>query len=307
MRQQVEQETQPIAPGIYSPEELSNEAYHDDPAVGSSGLKLFSECPALYHYHYIDPVGREERKQNNSNHQSLGSHAHVALLEPERFRAEYEIAPQMAVVNYGKKNQKTVPMNKAHGDWKEFAADTEAKGKSPLLWSEFETCKRMMEAIQRHDLANAVLSQGKAEMSFFAKCPKSGEMIKSRPDKLRKLANYGNLMVDYKTTGLALDSSSQSSNAFNMGRHIQAAIHKAGVELATGGKIDHVIYIVQSQQAPFLIRAFRMPEDCIQYGADIAEAELLKLAECRRTGVWPEYSQEIEDLIMPKWMDYEFN
>ena len=297
-----------IQPGIYSPDQLSNEEYHADPAIGSSGLKEFMKIPAKYHYRYLDPVGREENKEKQSKALTLGSYAHVSLLEPEKFEAEYKVSPETAVVYRDKKNEKEVPMNKKHGDWIKFEKEVEAKGKTPLLWSEFEKCVRMTAMIKRNELANAAFSNGKAEYSFFAKCPTTGVMLKARPDYLSKLSNYGTVLIDYKTTGISLDSHKQNNNAFELDRDLQGAFHKYVTGLATNGsKIEGVIYVTQEQDPPFLIRNFRMSEEDLKDAHDRMIVKLQEVAECQKSGIWPDYEQIIEDYTKPNWVNYRDN
>jgi hypothetical protein len=289
--------------GIY--ENLSSAEYHADKAIGSSGLKKFGECPALYEYEYLNP-NKEEKAE--SKFSSIGSHAHIALLEPELFASTHVIAPKMAVTNKGKSNEDSKPMNKTHSDWKNFEENANKLGKTPILYSEYSQANAMCEAIMRHDLAKTMLSgEGKNEMSFFAADPISGLMMKSRPDRLVKVPGFGVVLVDYKTTGISMGTTKQSDHAFGLGRHIQAAHHKTVTELATGGEINEVCYITQMQDAPHLVRIFRMPPEAIQIGMDERRVYLDGIAECKANGVFPDYPHIIEDMIVPRWMDYQFN
>ena len=288
--------------GIY--DNLTNEAYHADLAIGSSGLKAFGECPAIYWHQYLN---LDTTSKDQSKYTAIGSHAHVALLEPDLFAENYIVAPEFAIVNKGKSNEEKKPMNKVHGDWKSFEAEAIKSNKEPLLHTEYLQACAMAATIKNHALANAMLTGGKAEVSFFAKDESTGLMMKSRPDYLVKVQGIGIVLVDYKTTAISLGTTKQSSHAFNLGRHIQAAHHKAVTELATGGQIDEVCYITQMQEAPHLVRIFRMPAEAIQIGNELRRQYLDGIAECHAKGIWPDYPHEIEDLIMPKWMDYDFN
>lgn len=288
--------------GIY--EKLSAEQYHADTAIGSSGLKSFKECPAIYWHDYLNP---DRVTKDESKYSSIGSHAHVALLEPEIFARDYVVAPADATINRGKKNEIVKAMNKAHGEWKEFEAEAIANNKKPLLMTEYLQANAMAEAIKNHSLANKMLTGGKAEVSFLAKDETTDLMMKARPDYLVKVQGIGVVLVDYKTTSLPLGVSKQSNHAFSLGRHLQAAHHKAVTELATGGVINEVCYITQMQSAPHLIRIFRMSEDAIIIGKNERRQYLDSIAECHTKNIWPDYPHEIEDLILPKWMDYDFN
>lgn len=291
-----------MEPGVY--QNLPNEDYHADLAIGSSGLKAFGECPAIYWERYLNP---DKSQQQESKYSMLGSYAHMALLEPELFAKTYSVAPQFATVNKGKKNEETKLMHKAHGDWKKFESDALSLGKEPLLHSEYLQASAMAAVIKNHSLASSMLTGGKAEMSFFAKDEETGLTIKARPDYLVKAQDRGVILVDYKTTSLSMGLSKQSNHTFSLGRHLQAAHHKKVTELATGGYINEVCYITQMQEAPYLVRIFRLPEEALDMGYTLRRQHLDGIAECHATGVWPGYPEEIEDFIVPRWMDYDFN
>lgn len=292
-------EQEPIEAGIYP--DLSNDDYHADKAIGSSGLKCFAQVPAIYHYQYLS--GLYERDETAASR--FGTHAHIALLEPELFDKQFVVAPEMAVLNKGKKNEKTAPMNRVHADWKAFAAEVEETGKTPMLYSEYQRAKAMSEAIASHELARSMLTGGRAEMSFFAEDEETGLMMKARPDYLVTVKGVGNVLVDYKTTGLALGIEKQSYHAFSLGREIQAYHHKHVTELASKGVIAEVVYITQMQDAPYLVRVFRMPEEGLRIGEEKCRNFLNQIAECHDTGVWQGYPETIEDYTIPRWADYD--
>lgn len=289
---------------VFYSHELTNEDYHANPAIGSSGLKSFKECPAIYYDKYLAP-DREPTEESKA--MRLGSFAHIKLLEPERFKKEYWISPEFAVVNKGKKNEALKPMNRAHGDWGVFEEECAALGKKPILHSEYDEITAMALAISKHPLASRMLMNGQEEMSFFTQDPESGLMMKSRPDYLVKLPDYGVCLIDYKTTAISMTTTKQSNHAYGLGRHIQAAHHKTVAELATGGQIDNVVYITQMVKRPYLLRFFRMPTHSLQRGMDERRTYLDGIAECIQKNHWPEYSSEIEDYVEPGYLDYEFN
>lgn len=289
---------------VFYSHELSNENYHKDPAIGSSGLKAFKECPAIYYDQYLS-LDREPYADNKATR--IGSNAHICLLEPDRFKAEFIVSEEFAIVNRGKKNERLEPMNKRCGDWTAFETEVEAQGKKAITFSEFKQAQAMADIIRSHPLASRMLVGGQAEMSFFAIDSETGLMTKAKPDYLVKLPDYGIVLVDYKTTGISMQTRKQSNNAFSLGRHIQAAHHKTVAELASGGEINHVVYITQMQERPHLIRFFRMAPHSIERGLGERRQYLDNMADCYAKSEWPGYPEEIEDYVEPGYLDYEFN
>jgi len=288
--------------GIFYSNELSNEDYHKDPSIGSSGLKAFKESAAIYYDSYLSP---DKEPCEESKAMRIGDCAHIRLLEPDRFKAEFSVSPEFSVVNKGKKNEALKPMNRNHGDWGEFENECIINNKKPILYSEYNQLESMANAIKEHPLASRMLLNGKEEMSFFAKDKETGLMMKSRPDYLVNLSDYGVILIDYKTTGISMKAQKQSKHAFGLDRHIQAAHHKTVAEIATNGEIDHVIYITQMTKRPYLIRIFRMPIHSIQRGMDERRRYLDGIADCYAKNQWPGYPAEIEDYVEPTYLDYE--
>ena len=71
---------------------MTNEDYHaDTSAISASGLKLFMRSPAHYYATYLDP-NRIERSPTPA--MRVGTATHCAILEPERFSAEYIALPE---------------------------------------------------------------------------------------------------------------------------------------------------------------------------------------------------------------------
>lgn len=279
-----------LEPGFYP--NLSNEDYHADSALGSTGLKLFAnECPASFYYEYLNP---DFPKREFTKSMERGIAAHIVLLEPEKFDEAYLIAPESV-------------SNKVVKGWKDFSKKCEEGGKKPLLHKEYEHLQWMSMMIKNHELANAMLTNGKAEMSFFCKDTESNLMCKARPDYLVSLKGYGTVLVDYKTTAVGMDTTTQSKHAFNLFRHLQAAHHKLTVEQTMDSQISEVVYITQKPTPPFNVRIFRMTEEDLDLGATIRRNALNGIAECVKSQVWPDYPHEIEDYIRPAWVDWNFN
>jgi len=72
--------------GIYR--NLPNDVYHELPALSSSGLKKFSDCPAKYEAQYIQ---KRNRRKTTGSQRSLdtGSLVHELILETPKFYESY--------------------------------------------------------------------------------------------------------------------------------------------------------------------------------------------------------------------------
>lgn len=264
--------------------ELSNDDYHKDKAIGSSGLKAFKEIPALYEWQYL--LGN---KSSGTSTMELGSAMHSFLLEPGLFCKEYRVST----------------LNNRRGNaWKDFVAECEADNKKPILQQDYEALKNMRESLFKNSLCAKILdAYGEYECSFFHKDEATGLMTKSRPDKISQ-----GIMIDLKTTEVSLGASSYSRTAYNLDRQLQAYHHKNVVEKVSGETIDAVWHIVVSTKPPHLSRIFNVPMDWLEMGKDQVEMLLRGIAECEENKHYPGYNEdEPVDLILPMWAGTEIN
>lgn len=72
-------------PGLYFG--ISNDDYHADPALSSSGIKILLRSPEEYHYHYIAKTDPDP----DTVATKFGTAYHTFVLEPEAF--SYQILP----------------------------------------------------------------------------------------------------------------------------------------------------------------------------------------------------------------------
>ena len=74
-----------IKEGIYF--NLSNEEYHDDPAIGSTDIKKLLKSPTEYWYNsQLNPNRDLTKKQ----HLKFGSALHCYLMEKHNFNKEFQ-------------------------------------------------------------------------------------------------------------------------------------------------------------------------------------------------------------------------
>lgn len=284
-----ERNTDVIQPGIYK--DLSNEAYHADPAIGSSGVKEFIKCAAMYYAKYKDP-NRPPFEPSAS--MEFGSHAHLVLLEPNEFDKTYKVLENDSITA---KNIKP---------WKDFAKESKEAGYKPLLKKEFDAVIQMSAMVRHNELAHKMLTGGIAECSFFAKDEDTGLILKGRPDYITSIPDFGKVIVDYKTTSAGLGDEEQSKQAFNLKYYIQAAHHKYVVEKATGVNIGAVCYVTQQSSYPYLVRTFVMGQEYIDIGLDEMRDALPKIKECEDAKEWPSYPQELVYYQAPSWFNYKY-
>lgn len=267
--------------GHFTNNECSNDAYHSDPAVGSSALRRM-DCPATFYAAELDPRFSEDF-EINKDVSEIGSMAHCMVLEPSALKHRYIKGPAGVT-------------SKAVKAWKEFAKPVEEAGLVPVKEKDYNRIEAMAERLWgTPDVVN-MLKAGEPENSFFCTCPHTGLRLKARPD----FVTPGDIMVDYKTTGISLDNEKWSSHVLGLNTDLQVAHHKTVVELTTGKPIKHVVHIVQSTVAPFNVRIFVWPDYIISNAKTRMGNALETLADCIADDNWPQ-PPLYGEIVPPYW------
>jgi len=197
MPQPEQPQTQDIGPGII----MTNEEYHEHPAISSSQLKLMDESYAHFKH--------RELFKFTTGTMDFGTLVHTMTLEPETFDQEFSVQP------VGAKKSTTIGKQK----WE----DHEAKLDGRISVGEDEVKLAAAMAVNAKAIINELLGvedftqAGYAERSFFAIDPATQLEIKCRVDFLTKAL----IMLDLKSTKRIDDRDLKSTvTDFNYARQI---------------------------------------------------------------------------------------
>ena len=264
-------------PGIYT---ISAEEYHAIDALSASGLKLLAESPAHYKY-----AIREETRA-----MFIGSSTHCAVFEPERFKAEYVIAPN------GDKRTKAV-----QAAW----AELEAGGKRILTEEEFADVTGMARSVLEDETAGEIVNGGMPERSIFwsSSIIYNGMPVevfcKARPDYIREVEGRYDI-IDLKTTLNAKPHAfTRVSNDY--GFHVQAAHYHAGCTSVLDMPVGSFVFIAVEKKPPYALMVYVANQNFINLG--YSENNRLKAlyAKCQTEGKWPKYANNVQELDVPAW------
>ena len=251
-----------IKPGIYT--DLSNEDYHGHHgSYSKSSLSDFS----VYPYNLI--YQREHRVRKTMF--DLGTAAHTAILEPEKFETEIAVCPDELLGKNGAKSTKA---------YKEWVAAQPAD-MALLTVAERDRVLRMRNSVHSnpaHSKARDLLTGGAAEVSCFwneiFKGDENGPGNRISPDGVTHFMNDPTdchtlmmkcrpdyvptemIMVDLKTTATAIDQESFEKQAYNLHYHWSAAMTLRGVTLATGKQRSIYIFVVVEVNPPHEVAVF---------------------------------------------------
>jgi hypothetical protein len=264
-------------PQIHTPEALSHEAYHADrSAVSSSQLKLMLRSP-LHFQHGLETPNVETPALR------IGTAIHTALLEPERFRNIYRVAPEKG---------------RSAADKLAFANYVAAHPDKVLISrSEMDMIAAVQSAVAKHQLASKILRMGQAETSIFWHDQETGIRCKCRPDLL--VSPW--LILDIKTTEDASEAAFMRSCA-QYHYDLSAAMYREGVWHATQKSLDFVFLAIE-KKPPYAVALYRASDRFLDHGDMLFRRTLSTLKDCRHTGRYPGYQPEgvIRDIDLPHW------
>jgi hypothetical protein len=269
--------------------------YHAHHAIGASGLKAFSKCPARYYADYLDP---QRIIKPSTPAQQFGTAWHAAMFEPEWFEDRFVIIPE--------------GIDRRTKEGKALYAELIATGAEPISYEDAGTIMDMVMNSRKHPAWQYMHSHGaswRAEHTIMETDKETGVYLKIRPDySCEPCEQYPHgCIIDGKTTG---DASPEAfgKDSWGYGYWIQAALY-CDVYMMEHGTDQRPEFILWAQEkaAPYLVKPYRVTEDVLDYGRTEYRKLLPAFAECQRTGVWPGYGDEIEPLIVPPWAQREID
>lgn len=262
---------------------MDNAEYHAHPAISKSQLDAINKSPLHYWCQFINP---ERIKPEPTAAMLFGSAVHTAILEPEKFDAQYALAPEL---------------NKTTKAGKEAWAAAAATGKQLLKADELADIRGIRQALLDHPAAaKALKAEGRAECSIFAKDPYTSLDVKCRPDYLTD----SGWVFDLKTTQDASLSGFQRSIA-NFRYHVQAAHYLSVIDAATGSKPKGFVFLAVEKIYPYAVQVFRCSASLLEVGALEARTNMEALRKAFDTfptdSPWPSYNPAVTEIDLPAW------
>ncbi|MYM92796.1 PD-(D/E)XK nuclease-like domain-containing protein [Duganella vulcania] len=249
--------------GIYP--DMSHEDYHADrSAVNGSKLKLMLKSPRLYL--------RAPACSANTPSTSLGSAIHAALLESDRFSAQYIVKPTF--------NRRT----KA-GKADEAAFVRDHPGSFFISAKDAWIIKNVRESVLQHQGARRLLTRGVAERAMFWRDERTGLMCKTKPDLERD-----GIIVDIKSTTDASKQEFRHSIA-RLHYDLTAFMQQLGVKRITG-ETKQVVYIAVETEEPFNTAVYIASDAQLASGQAKFEFATDRLKYCLSTGDWFGYQPQ---------------
>ena len=213
---------------------------------------------------------------------TFGRGLHSFLLEPDKFFAEYAIAPK-------------VDRRTKAGKVEFELFELENKGKELVKQEDYEIYRTIANRIKEQEI-NQFIRNGEAEVCLVWIDAKTGLKCKARLDYVHK--KWG-MIIDVKTTADASKTGFANSIA-NYGYYQQCAFYSNGWKQLTGEEAEFV-FLACEKTPPYAIASYRMPEDIFYAGSQSYRRALNTYKECLENNYWPGYQETVETLDMPQW------
>ena len=244
----------------------SNEAYHANPAIGSSSVKA-AALNSVAHWH-----GAEFK---SSPAMDLGSAVHANYLQPEEF-----------LVKRG-------PESRRGKAWQDVY---EGRGTDVVVLpvGEFHKAEAMAMAMHENPHMAKLWTQDgwEIENSIYVDCPETGLQIKVKADAYNE--NLG-IVMDVKTGQTANPAAwaSQYGPFYKFGYHIQCAWYLRTLQLE-GIKVDKFYIFAVESTAPNATQCFDISSDTIKHGHAVMMDTLHRIKEAQASGEyltgWPDWA-----------------
>lgn len=260
--------------------DMPAEQYHGIHAMSAGGLKRMKRSPAHFYGMQLDPdrppPGEPTPAMRN------GTLVHCCIFEPDQVAARYVVRPEG--IDFRTKDGKA---------WRD------AQTLEVVDAAQMAAAQAQAASVRALPEIASLLSTGYGEASAFWIDPTTGELCKCRPDWVSP-AGDGVILVDGKTCQDASEDGFGRA-IWNYCYHLQAAWYSDGFEAATGLRVHGFVFAAVESEWPHAAAPYMLGDDVLD-AARRENRRLLDLyAQCKRTGVWPGYTQAISLINLPSW------
>jgi len=265
-------------PGIYP--DLPAADYHAIDACSATRLKWMSRSPAYCRWR-ID-------HNKSTSAMTLGTAAHMAVLEPDRFLQTCARRPE--------RDGKMLAVNtKDYKGWLQAIPP----GSIPLPPQDYDAAVRMRDAVWDCPEAVALLKgHYDYEASMFWTDAATGLPCKCRVDVL------GCALTDLKTTAKLPGPGAVNRWVASEQHHLQGAFYRNGAAHTVTPRDNFALIVVRSDP-PHECAVFDLDPDALRCGAERVRRLMDTYAACVESGEWPGWAGGIHTASVPEWEQRE--
>ena len=299
---------------------LSEERYHDDPALSSTLIRDGLSEGLLDFAHTWHSDGPDSEAID------LGSLIHMAVLEPDRWEHEVVDRPEppvdvddmsgtdtsvaeaiaapadvdIAALADDCGVQTSTIEKRLENEGIQTLAEFIAEHGTPPDPSLVERAKPIRDAILEHPrIRGGLLREGRAEESVVWRDERDIS-FRARPDYLQRIGSSF-LMADLKTT--SKDLGYWKRRSFWQRRYHQQAAHYAdGVEAVLNTAVSHCLVVVASTSEPYKVEVLELEQEALETGRKANRSAIHKLVEHWNNPDRYPGTPHIQTLETPNWI-----
>ena len=228
--------------------EMSNSDYRAREWLSSSDIKMLLENPYKYKIGYKKP---------KSENLALGSAVHSLILEPENFKRDFLIMPDLNLRTKEGKEEKA-----------KLEYEAESSGKILIKEDSYKKALDIVDNFKQRSVFD-MFKNGVAEVSFFSEI--NGIKCKARPDYF--IQDKG-IILDLKTT--SQENGASPDNFLKAIANFKYYIQAKWYMLLTGAK--EFYFVVLETESPYMLGVYELDKVSL----DFAEKEILRAFEVFR-------------------------
>ena len=245
-------------------------------------VKVIDQSPLHYQHRLHHP--------RTSQPMTLGTAAHCAVLEPERYAKDFAV--------WDERTESGNLRPRRSKDWDAFAAAHASQ--TILTGDEHAAAVAIATAVRSHGPAMRYLETGDPEVSMLWPTKGNGgeRQSKGRVDWLTTVDGL-DVLVGLKT---CRDVSPRvfGSQAARLGYAMQWAYYFDGYAAITGRQAKLIEIVVESA-APYAVGVYLIPADVVEFGRGAYLEALAKVAACESAAHWPGPIEGEVELRLPAW------
>ena len=243
--------------------------YHNRPELSATQLKSMAAGWRVFEAEHITKTAPRQE----SAAMALGSAIHAAILEPERFDADYACIPPQCD-------------DKRTKAYKEWAAAHE--GKKHLKQDEWLPIEKLRQSIRHDKMASTFLNSGRVETEHFWES--FGVRCRAKMDWLT-----GRFVIDIKTCQDATENAFAKDAKFY--RYDLQAAH-----YLSAGVADRFIFVACETTSPYRVRCYELGDVDLQRANEDRQNLIEEYAERRSRNDWHEAGEnELRTIFLPNW------
>lgn len=273
-------------------EDLSIEEYHaDSRALSSSAIRTNCKSAATFRAAWLKEPERDETP-------SIGTLAHLAILEPERFKEKYVVMPQFTgLTKDGKESAQSKEAREKKAAWlASLPPDAVVVTEDQL-----ERLTGMVEAVLEHETARKIIETSRPEVTGYYVDRETGLYMKIRPDLMCRRRTS---VTELKTTG-NVEAWAFSAEIARRGYQVQLATYAAGIEAIDGRLPKYHNVIAVEDKEPYEVAVYVLDDAAMGLGMGLHRQRIRMIAEAVRTKRFDKYQRSAQNISVPQWALYD--